>query len=52
MMVRRYVTVLFACTAMAGCAKTPQQAEPDPPPQEVGKPAEKKPALDRTQETV
>lgn len=64
-MVRRYVTLLFACTAMAGCAKTPQLAETDPPseevqaqadsdlpPQEIGKLVEKEPALDRTQETV
>ena len=37
---------------MVGCAKTPQLAETDPPPEEVGEPLEKEPALDRTQETV
>ena len=48
----RHAALIFACTTIVGCAKTPQQAEPDQPPQEVGEPVEKKPALDRTQETV
>jgi len=56
---------MIVCITMAGCAGVPKQAEPElitgevrlqvdgeTPPQDVANPVEKKPALDRTQETV
>jgi len=65
MMKKHYVTLMFVGITMTGCARTPQQADPDLPreevqlqtdgdslPGDVGKSVEKQPTLDRTQETV
>lgn len=64
-MKKHYVTLMFVCITVAGCARTPQQAEPELPPEEIqlqtdgaspprdaGESIEKQPVLDRTQETV